>query len=61
MRLLAFDKDGVATLAVRRGDEIVDLSIAAPDLPRDIPALLDERHQGLRRREIRARRVPGDP
>ncbi len=40
MRLLAFDKDGVATLAVRRGDEIVDLSVAAPDLPRDVPALL---------------------
>lgn len=40
MRLLAFDKDGVPTLAVRRGDEIVDLSVAAPDLPRDIPGLL---------------------
>jgi 2-keto-4-pentenoate hydratase/2-oxohepta-3-ene-1,7-dioic acid hydratase in catechol pathway/SAM-dependent methyltransferase len=40
MRLLAFDKDGVPTLAVRRGDEIVDLSVAAPDLPRDVPALL---------------------
>jgi 2-keto-4-pentenoate hydratase/2-oxohepta-3-ene-1,7-dioic acid hydratase in catechol pathway/SAM-dependent methyltransferase len=40
MRLLAFDKDGVPTLAVRRGDEIIDLSIAAPDLPGDIPGLL---------------------
>lgn len=40
MRLLAFDKDGVPTLGVRRGDEIVDLSIAAPDLPGDIPGLL---------------------
>jgi len=40
MRLLAFDKDGVPTIGVRRGDDIVDLSIAAPDLPRDIPALL---------------------
>ena len=40
MRLLAFDKDGVPTLAARRGDEIVDLSIAAPDLPGDIPGLL---------------------
>jgi 2-keto-4-pentenoate hydratase/2-oxohepta-3-ene-1,7-dioic acid hydratase in catechol pathway/SAM-dependent methyltransferase len=40
MRLLAFDKDGVPTLAVRRGDEVVDLSVAAPDLPRDIPGLL---------------------
>lgn len=40
MRLLAFDKDGIPTLAVRRGDEIVDLSLAAPDLPRDVPGLL---------------------
>jgi 2-keto-4-pentenoate hydratase/2-oxohepta-3-ene-1,7-dioic acid hydratase in catechol pathway/SAM-dependent methyltransferase len=40
MRLLAFDKEGVPTLAVRRGDEIVDLSLAAPDLPRDMPGLL---------------------
>jgi 2-keto-4-pentenoate hydratase/2-oxohepta-3-ene-1,7-dioic acid hydratase in catechol pathway/SAM-dependent methyltransferase len=40
MRLLAFDKDGVPTLAVRRGDEAVDLSVAAPDMPRDIPGLL---------------------
>ncbi|UCH73971.1 MAG: fumarylacetoacetate hydrolase family protein [Rhodospirillales bacterium] len=40
MRLLAFDKDGVPTIGVRRGDEIVDLSIAAPELPRDIPGLL---------------------
>jgi len=40
MRLLAFDKDGIPTLAVRRGDEVVDLSVAAPDLPADIPGLL---------------------
>jgi 2-keto-4-pentenoate hydratase/2-oxohepta-3-ene-1,7-dioic acid hydratase in catechol pathway/SAM-dependent methyltransferase len=40
MRLLAFDKDGVPTLAVRHGDEIIDLSVAAPELPRDVPALL---------------------
>jgi len=40
MRLLAFDKDGVPTIGVRRGDEIVDLSVAAPELPRDIPGLL---------------------
>jgi len=40
MRLLAFEKDGVPVLGVRRGDEIVDLALAAPDLPRDIPGLL---------------------
>lgn len=40
MRLLAFDKNGVPTLGARRGDEIVDLSVAAPGLPLDLPALL---------------------
>lgn len=40
MRLLAFDKNGTPTLAARRGDEIVDLSAAAPDLPGDVPGLL---------------------
>jgi 2-keto-4-pentenoate hydratase/2-oxohepta-3-ene-1,7-dioic acid hydratase in catechol pathway len=40
MRILAFDKSGNPTLGVRRGDEIVDLSVAASDLPGDLPALL---------------------
>lgn len=40
MRILAFDKSGEPTLGVRRGDEIVDLSVAAPDLPGDLPGLL---------------------
>ena len=40
MRILAFDKSGNPTLGVRRGDEVVDLSVAAPDLPGDLPALL---------------------
>lgn len=40
MRFLAFDKDGTATIGVRRGDEVVDLSLADPELPRDIPGLL---------------------
>jgi 2-keto-4-pentenoate hydratase/2-oxohepta-3-ene-1,7-dioic acid hydratase in catechol pathway len=40
MRLLAFDKDGAPAIAVRRGDEIVDLSVADPDLPGTVPALL---------------------
>jgi 2-keto-4-pentenoate hydratase/2-oxohepta-3-ene-1,7-dioic acid hydratase in catechol pathway len=40
MRLLAFDKSGQPVIGVRRGQEIVDLSVAAPDLPRDMPGLL---------------------
>ena len=40
MRLLAFDKSGQPAIGVRRGQEVVDLSLAAPGLPRDMPALL---------------------
>lgn len=40
MRLLSFELNSVATTGVRLGDEVVDLSVAAPDLPRDIRSLL---------------------
>jgi len=41
MRILAFDKSGSPTLGIRRGDsEVVDLSLARPDLPGDLPGLL---------------------
>ena len=39
MRLVTFDKNGSATCGVRRGDLIVDLSLAAPGLPGDWPAI----------------------
>lgn len=37
MRLVSFDKSGKATLGVRAGNGIVDLSVAAPDLPTTWP------------------------
>ncbi len=40
MRILTFDKTGTPTLGIRHGDEIIDLSLAAPQLPRDLTALL---------------------
>jgi len=40
MRFIAFDKSGKPTIGVRRDQEVVDLSTAAPDLPRDMPGLL---------------------
>jgi acylpyruvate hydrolase len=40
MRLLSFDNHGVAHLGVRIGDEVIDLSVAAPELPRDMISLL---------------------
>ena len=59
MRLLAFDKNGTPTLAVRRGaDEIVDLSIAAPNLPGDMPGLLAA--DGLSAAEAAAANAAGD-
>ena len=39
MRLVTFDKNGTATCGVRRGEAIVDLSLAAPALPGDWPAI----------------------
>jgi len=39
MRFLAFDKAGQPTIGVRRKQDIVDLSVAAPELPGDMPAL----------------------
>ena len=40
MRLVAFEKDGGSALALRRGDDLIDLSVAAPDLPADLGAIL---------------------
>lgn len=41
MRLLSFDKDGAPAIGIGRADGgTVDLSVAAPDLPRDMAALL---------------------
>ncbi|MBT6094478.1 MAG: fumarylacetoacetate hydrolase family protein, partial [Rhodospirillaceae bacterium] len=40
MRIVAFDKNGASRLGVRAGDEVVDLSIAAPKLPQNLRGLL---------------------
>ncbi len=40
MRLVTFDRGGRAVPGVRKDDSVVDLSIAAPDLPGDWPAIL---------------------
>ena len=39
MRLVTFDKGGRAVPGVRRGDDIVDLSVAAPELPGSWPEI----------------------
>jgi len=40
MRLVTFEHSGKATVGVRVGDDIVDLSRAAPELPKDIFGML---------------------
>jgi 2-keto-4-pentenoate hydratase/2-oxohepta-3-ene-1,7-dioic acid hydratase in catechol pathway len=40
MRIISFEKNGQPTLGVRNGDELIDLSIAAPQLPADLRGLL---------------------
>lgn len=39
MHLVTFDKGGRPTPGVRKDDSVVDLSVAAPDLPGDWPAI----------------------
>jgi len=41
MRIATIDRNGKAIVAVRRGDEYVDLSVAAPQLPQDMKSLLE--------------------
>ncbi len=40
MRIVNFAKNGVPTLGVRKGRKLVDLSVAAPELQRDLKGLL---------------------
>ena len=40
MRIVAFKRKDGPGLAVRRGDELIDLAVAAPKLPRELAALL---------------------
>lgn len=47
MKLLRFNTAEGPTLGVRRGDEVIDLRIAAPEMPRDMNALLALGSNGL--------------
>lgn len=42
MRFITFDRDGVDTVGVRFGTDLVDLSIAAPELPRSLLELIQQ-------------------
>lgn len=58
MRLVSFDKNGRARCGVRRGDTIVDLGAAAPELPATWPAIFAA--DALRDVEKAAREAEGD-
>ncbi len=60
MRLIAFDKAGKPALGLRRGDEIVDLAIADPKLPQDMPALLAAGDDALARLSALAADPPAE-
>jgi 2-keto-4-pentenoate hydratase/2-oxohepta-3-ene-1,7-dioic acid hydratase in catechol pathway len=40
MRILSFDDNGVPAIGVRLGEEVVNLRVAAPDLPQSLKSLL---------------------
>ncbi|ETX11821.1 5-oxopent-3-ene-1,2,5-tricarboxylate decarboxylase [Marinomonas ushuaiensis DSM 15871] len=40
MRILSFVQDGVSKIGLRNQDEVIDLSIALPDLPKDLLEVL---------------------
>ena len=60
IRELAFDKSGQPALGVRRGDEVVDLAAAAPDLPGDLPGLLAGGTDAMDRAKSAAEAATGD-
>ena len=60
MRIVAFDKNGNATLGVREGDEIVDLSVADPSLPSDLLGFLRAGKDAFAHAEATAREAGPD-
>lgn len=59
MRLLTFDRAGKSALGVRLGDEVVVLSIAAPDLPKDLVSLISAGPSAVEAAKKAARQAMG--
>ena len=57
MRIVNFKKGGKATLGVRRNGELIDLSIAAKDLPQDLGGLLAAGKGALKKAETAAKKA----
>ena len=58
MRLVTFDQNGAARLGVCIGDGVVDLANAAPDLPRDLVALIRAGKDAFATAERAAKNAP---
>src|ERR1700761_1710426 len=58
MRIASILRDGKAVLGVRRGEQYVDLSVAAPTLPRTLRALLEAGPQAMAGVADAAKRAP---
>ena len=58
MRIVNFNKAGVATLGVRRDGEVIDLSIADKSLPRDLSGLLAAGKGAMNKAARAARQAP---
>src|SRR3546814_20948809 len=57
MRLLTFDRAGVPRVGVRLDDEVVDLGIAAPELPKTMLHLIAAGPEALERARSAAARA----
>ncbi len=58
MRIVNFNKAGVATLGVRRDGEVIDLSVADKSLPRDLSGLLAAGKGAMNKAARAARQAP---
>ncbi len=53
MRLVSFKLDGEQRVGCRVGDKVIDLSLAAPELPRDMVGILEAGDEAMKRiREV---------
>lgn len=60
MRLVTFEKAGATTLGVRRGSEIVNLAVAAPELPTDLTEFLVAGESAMERAHSALEHAPAD-
>ena len=58
MRFLRFSTAAGSTIGARRGDDVIDIGVAAPDLPRDMSSLLALSDDGLKAVRDAIRRAP---